>query len=163
MLTIRRAFSLLAVMLAAATSPAHAFDVSGHWSGTYACKGSFDGEKASFTSALEADLTQSGAVVGANILFDGTPYSYNGLAVFGLAKPDKGDLMLVICGTDDNLNSTTYDELGRLKVTTKPAKGTGTISGFSIYSRSDPPRLYTCKWKLKRTSAVDPGVPTACS
>ena len=159
---VHPSITILVALLVAVAPAAHAFDLSGHWSGTYKCKGNYDGEKDGFEEVLEANITQSGSTVGANFTFDGTPYSYNGLAVANLAKPDKGDVMLVICGSDDDLGSTTFDELGRFKVTTKPSKGTGSISGISVYSRSGPPQVYTCKWKLKRTSAVNPNVPTAC-
>lgn len=112
--------------------------------------------------ALEADITQSGTAVGASISFSGTLYSYNGIAVADAKKPDKGDVMLTICGTDDDLGSGEFDELGRFKVTTKPAKGSGAISGFSVYSANNPPEAYTCKWKLKRTSTSAPVVQTSC-
>lgn len=154
---------LLAVGLSlAAGTSAHAFDVTGHWSGTYKCKGTFDGEKDSYVDTLEADFTQSGAAAGANVVFTGTPFNYSGVAIANAAKPDGGDLMLVICGTDDVLGSAQYDELSRLKVTTKPAKGTGTISGESLYVRGGPIQAYTCKWKLKRTATSAPVVPTSC-
>ena len=133
--------TILVALLVAVAPAAHAFDLSGHWSGTYKCKGNYDGEKDGFEEVLEANITQSGSTVGANFTFDGSPYSYNGLAVANLAKPDKGDVMLVICGSDDDLGSTTFDELGRFKVTTKPGKGTGAISGISVYSRSGPPQV----------------------
>ncbi len=162
--SIRFAACIPAAVLVAALAapPAYAYDLGGHWSGVYKCKGSFGGDKDSYTDALEADITQAGTAVGANISFSGTPYSYNGLAVADSKKPDKGDLMLTICGTDDDLGSGQYDELGRFKVTTKPTKGSGSISGASYYSSTSPPQAYTCKWKLKRTSTSAPVVPTTC-
>lgn len=153
---------LAAVLVATLAPPARAFELDGHWSGTYKCKGVSGGEKDSYEDALEADVTQSGTAVGATISFSGTPYSYNGLAIADAAKPDKGDLMLTICGTDDDLGSGVFDELGRFKVTTKPAKGSGAISGVSVYADNNPPGAYTCKWKLKRTSTSAPVVPTSC-
>ena len=153
---------LAAVLVTALASSARAFELDGHWSGTYKCKGSANGEKDSYEDTLEADITQTGTAVGASISFSGTVYSYNGLAVADAAKPDKGDLMLTICGTDDDLGSGEFDELGRLKVTTKPTKGSGSISGISLYSANNPPDAYTCKWKLKRTSTSAPTVPTSC-
>jgi hypothetical protein len=155
--------ALLVVGLSlAAGSSARAYDITGHWTGTYKCKGTFDGEKDSYVDTLEADFTQGGGAVGANVVFTGTPFNYSGVALPSAAKPDGGDLMLVICGTDDVLGSPQYDELTRLKVTTKPAKGTGTISGESLYVKSGPLQAYACKWKLKRTTTSAPAVPTSC-
>ncbi len=160
---LRFAAGILATVLVATLAPsARAFDLDGHWSGTYKCKGNSGGEKDSYEDALEADFTQTGTAVGASISFSGTPYSYNGLAVADSKKPDKGDLMLTICGTDDDLGSGQFDELGRFKVTTKPSKGSGSISGISLYSANNPAEAYTCKWKLKRTSTSAPMVPTSC-
>jgi hypothetical protein len=159
----RFAAALFAVVLVLTVAPSvRAFELDGHWSGTYKCKGNFGGEKDAYEDALEADITQTGTAVGALITFSGTPYSYNGLAVADAAKPDKGDLMLTICGTDDDLGSGEFDELGRFKVTTKPAKGSGAISGVSLYASTNPAQAYTCKWKLKRTSTSAPAVPTSC-
>ena len=153
---------LAATLVTTLTPPAQAFNLGGHWSGTYKCKGSFDGAKDSYEEVLEATITQVGTAVGANIAFTGTPYSYNGLAVANATKPDNGDLMLTICGTDDDLGSGLYDELGRFKVATKSTKGTGSISGVSYYATTAPPQAYTCKWKLKRTTTSAPTVPTSC-
>jgi hypothetical protein len=162
--SIRSTACTLTVALVVTLAPsAQAFDLSGHWSGVYKCKGSFGGEKDSYEDDLEVNITQAGAAVGANISFSGTPYSYNGLAVANATKPDKGDLMLTICGTDDNLSAGQFDELGRFKVATKPTKGTGSISGASYYSSTGPPQAYTCKWKLKRIpNSGAPAVPTTC-
>jgi hypothetical protein len=66
-----------------------------------------------------------------------------------------------LCGTDDDLGTGAYDELGRLSVVTKPAKGTGSMKGVSHFS-TPAPSAYTCKWKLKRTNPANPGVTTAC-
>jgi hypothetical protein len=159
----RLTLSTFAAVLAIACAPAaYAFDLTGHWSGSYKCKGSFGGEKDSYDDVLEVDVNQSGTAVGLNISFTGTLYQYSGLAVANAAKPDKGDLMLTICGTDDDLSTGIFDELGRLKVTTKPSKGTGSMSGSSFYSTTNPPQAYTCKWKLKRTTTSAPVVSTSC-
>ena len=141
---------------------ADAFDVTGTWEGTYKCKGSYAGEKDSYADALVAKITQSGVAVGADITFDGDLFRYSGVAVANAAKPDKGDLGIVICGSDDDLTAGIYDELGRLSVTTKPSKGTGSIKGSSFYTRTNPGGAYTCKWSLKRTDPADPAVGVGC-
>jgi hypothetical protein len=159
---LHAALAATAVALLAAAPSARAFDITGSWSGTYKCKGSLDGVKDSYEDTLEAGITQVGTAVGASISFTGNLFSYNGLAVANATKPDKGDLMIAICGTDDDLGAGVYDEIGRLTVTTKPSKGSGTIKGTSNYASTGPPQAYTCKWQLKRTSTVDPAVATSC-
>ena len=157
----RTLVAMAGIIVAGAT--AHAFDLTGTWVGTYACKGT-NGEKDSYVSDVVANITQAGTAIGANVTIAGTPYKYNGIAVANTAKPDKGDLMLVLCATDDDLNSgpfNAYDELGRFSVVTKPAKGTGAIKGTSLYSSPDP-SAYTCKWKLKRTNTTNANVTAAC-
>jgi hypothetical protein len=154
--------AVAAVAIAVTVSAALAFDVTGTWEGTYKCKGIFDGLKDKYEDALVANLTQTGTAIGADITFDGDLFSYNGLAIANAAKPDKGDMTVVICGSDDDLSTGEFDELGRLSVTTKPLKGTGSIKGTSYYSTTGPVQVYTCKWKLKRTSTVDPLVAVSC-
>ena len=155
---------LTAVGIVVAGTSVHAFDLTGTWEGTYACKGSVNGEKDKYVDPMVANITQVGTAVGANVLLDGSPYKYNGIAVANAAKPDKGDAMFVLCNSDDDLNAgpfNAYDELGRFSVVTKSAKGTGTIKGTSVYS-SPQTRVYTCRWKLKRTSTANPNVTIAC-
>jgi len=153
---------LVAFAFLAASPAVWAFDISGHWTGTYKCTGNLQGAKNKYTETLDASITQSGSAVGASIVFNsGAPFLYSGFALGG-PKPDNGDLMVDACTTDNNPESGLYDEIGRLTVKTKPAKGTGTLSGTSNYSGPSPPQIYTCKWKLKRISPTDPGVATTC-
>lgn len=115
---------------------------------------------------MVAQITQVGNAVGAAVTIDGTLYKYNGIAVANAAKPDKGDVVFVLCASDDDLGTGAYDELGRFSTVTKPAKGTGSIKGVSQFS-SPAPSAYTCKWKLKRTNATNPagddGLPVVVS
>ena len=154
---------VLSVFLVLVLTPAaRAFDVTGEWAGTYRCTGTFEGFKDSFTSALGAIITQDGSTLGAVISFDGGPFAYTGIAIADAGKPDKGNVMLTYCGTDDNLGSG-VDELARLAVKTNSAKHTGTLSGTSFFSRLDDPQAYTCKWKLKRTTILDAQLPQTCN
>jgi hypothetical protein len=155
-----RAITTLAGIILAATS-AQAFDLTGTWEGTYTCKGSNQGVKDAYEEALVAQITQAGNAIGAAITFSGTPYKYNGIAVANATKPDKGDVVLVLCGSDDDLSTGAYDEIGRFSIVTKPAKGTGSLKGSSQFSTPSP-AAYTCKWKLKRTDPANPVVTTAC-
>lgn len=155
-----RTILTLAGIILAATS-ARAFDLTGTWEGTYKCKGSNQGVKDVSEDDIVAQITQVGNAIGAAITFSGNPFKYNGIAVANAAKPDKGDVVLVLCDSDDDLSTGAFDELGRFSIVTKPAKGTGSLKGSSQYS-SPSPAAYTCKWKLKRTDPADPQVTTAC-
>ena len=154
--------AIAAVTLLGFGAVAQAFDITGTWEGTYKCKGTFGGEKDSFDDVLIAKFSQSGTTAGAQISFDGDLFNYTGIEVPNTAKPDKGDLGIVICGTDDDLTTGEFDEIGRLTVTTKPTKGTGSMKGTSLYTTTGPNSVYTCKWKLKRTDTIDPGAATTC-
>ncbi|MEO7435139.1 MAG: hypothetical protein ABI080_06585, partial [Candidatus Binatia bacterium] len=67
----------------------------------------------SYVNQMVAQITQGGNAVGAAVTIDGTPYRYNGIAVANAAKPDKGDVVFVLCASDDDLGTGAYDELGR--------------------------------------------------
>lgn len=161
---VRIAGLVIALMSLVLVTPASAFDITGTWEGTYKCKGFDNGVKDKFEEELVAEFSQTSATaVGANISFEGTEYRYNGLAHATATKPDKGDLMLVICGSDDNLATGTFDELGRFTVSTKADKVKATIKGVSMYStQTIGLQSYTCKWKLTRTSTSDPMVAVLC-
>jgi hypothetical protein len=153
----------LAAALAASAGTAAAFDLTGNYTGKYKCSG-FDGTKPKpkFTDAIPLAITQSGDVLG--IDYDGGNFFYSGIALPDARKPDKGEIAVVICGTDSMLGGNVdYDEMGRLKVTTKPSKGAAKITGVSIYTDPDGATVYTCKWSFKRVDTVDPGTPTSCA
>lgn len=144
------------------------FDLTGTWVGSIKCKASFHGEKVSFELTPTLLISQSGLNVG--ILADYPPGDiddrYVGFANPDIKKPlEKGELAILYCGTDDLLgNEPTFDEIGRMTVSTKIAKVKATFKGTSIYS--DPGIIEaeagTCKWKWTRTSDIDPGVPVTC-
>lgn len=145
------------------------FDLTGTWQGSIKCKGVFQGAKfPAFTLTPTLKISQSGLNVG--ILADYPPGdtddSYVGYANPDVKKPlEKGELAILYCGTDDVLgNEPTFDEIGRMVVSTKPPKVKATFKGTSIYS--DPgisdAEVGTCKWKWTRTDANDPGIPTTC-
>src|SRR5262245_56135680 len=103
-----RALLAVAVGFVAATN-LQASDLTGTWDATYSCKGSNNGEKDKYVDPLVAKITQVGTAVGADITFNGAPYKYNGIAVANAAKPDKGDVVLVLCDSDDDLSTGAYD------------------------------------------------------
>jgi hypothetical protein len=156
--------ALLAAALAITAAPAAAFDLTGSYVGKFRCTGSFEGRKDSFAEPqVQVAITQSGNVFGMRFDDGFDVLDYSGVAIPDQAKPDKGEMAFVFCGTDDVLgNNGDLDEIGRLKVTTKPAKGTGKLSGTSIFTELDGTSVFTCKWTFKRVDTNDPGLPTSC-
>ena len=160
---VRLTAAVAGALVLASAPAARAFDISGTWAGLYKCKGTFDGEKDSFTQVVGMIVTQIDSTFGAAVSFDQAAYGFTGTAIASATKPANGVVTLTSCDTDNDLSSGEFDELARLTVKTNPAKGTGTLSGTSILTSTDPAlQSYLCKWKLKRTTPLDPGVPQTC-
>ncbi len=158
---------LTLTLLVSIVSQARAFDLTGAWSGVRKCKDLDVGVKDKFTDPFTAQITQSGNAIGILMDFGGGPNTpYAGLANFLPAKPDKGELAMIHCGTDDVVgDANTYDSIGRMQVTTKPGKVKATIKGTTIFSDPDAvsPLVGTCTWKLTRTANPGPTtVTTVC-
>ncbi len=60
------------------------------------------GSRNSDVNSMVAQITQVGNAVGAAVTIGGSPYKYNGIAVANAAKPDKGDVVFVLCGNATN-------------------------------------------------------------
>jgi hypothetical protein len=153
-------------ILLAAAPHAGAFDLTGTYSGKYACKGVVTNDpsgKNSYSSDGTLRVTETGAAIGLFLDFTGgITYQYSGAAVPDVKKPDaKGEIPIVLCGTNDVLAGGSHDELGRLKVSVKPGALSGKITGMSVYSDLDA-GAYTCKWSFKRTDVTDPAVSIVC-
>ena len=155
--------------VSSARAGAARFDLTGTWVGSIKCTGVFQGAKfPAFTLTPTLKISQSGLNVGifADYPPGDTDDSYVGYANPDAKKPlEKGELAILYCGTDDVLgNEPTFDEIGRMVVSTKPPKVKATFKGTSIYS--DPgisdAEVGTCKWKWTRTDTADPGIPTVC-
>ncbi len=104
-------------------------------------------------------ITQSGLDVGIALDYGGADFdNYSGLANPGAKKPEKGELAIVYCGTNDLVGDLgDFDELGRMSISTKLGKLKASFKGTTIFSDfSNPGPLpalgYTCKWKYVRTS-----------
>ncbi len=144
---------MLGAGFALVTGSAFAFDIDGTWAGKISCKGIFGGEPQTVTLSPNLLIDDSGEL---QLSVDGVHYA--GLAFFAAAKPDKGELALVRCGTTAVRSSDQFGgEFGRLKVSTKRSSGAGSLSGTTyrasvLFANS----LYTCKWSFKRTSTSHP-------
>jgi len=147
------AMAVLAVGVMLAGGPAAAFDIRGTWTGSVNCKGIFNGAPQSVTSSSTLLIDNNGEL---ELAIDA--FHYSGLAIFDPAKPDKGNLAIIRCDTNATRSSGEFGgELGRLKVSTRPAKGTGSISGTSYrFSVLLADSLFTCRWSFKRTSTDHP-------
>ncbi len=160
-------FAAAALALATAAGPALAFDLTGTWTGTIKCKEFVNGVKDKFELTPTITISQSGNALGILATFGpGDSDMYTALANPDAKKPDKGEFAIIFCGTDNQVgNSPTFDEIGRMQVTTKTGKIAAKFRGESIFS--DPadmgPEAGTCKWSWKRVDTVDPWVATTCA
>jgi len=147
------ALAVFAAGFALVAGPAFAFDINGTWAGKISCKGIFDGEPQTLTLLPTLLIDDTGEL---QLAVDGVHYA--GLAFPDPAHPDKGQLAIVRCGTSSTRSSDAFGgEFGRLKVSTKPSKGTGSLSG-ATYRASVllATSVYTCKWSFKRMTTDHP-------
>ena len=151
--------ALLGAGITLAAGPAAAFDINGTWTGKISCKGIFDGEPQTLTTTPTVYVDDTSVL---QIAVDGLHFS--ALAFFDPAKPDKGELAVIRCDTTGIRSSDSFGgEFGRLKVSTKAGKTTGSISGTTFRaSVLLANSLYTCKWSLKRTTTDHP-ILSSCS
>lgn len=151
---MRKTWVVVVLLSALTPLPASAFDLTGTWSGRVSCSGVLAGRKQMIKRAPSTLLIQQSA--GVHISADGIFYNANDIA--DLTRPTRGELAVVRCGTSSNLSGGEFGgEFGRFKVSTNPAKGTGSLRGTSI--RTDivlASTVYTCKWSYKRTSLSVP-------
>jgi len=91
---------------------------------------------------------------------------YAGITNADAKKPEqKGDAILIRCGTSDQLATGSFDELVRMSASTKPGKVKATFKGFSFLTSGDHqnPLHGTCNWKFTRTALDDPNFATSCA
>jgi hypothetical protein len=142
-------------------SAGQAFDATGTWEGSVSCR-HFDGAKFRFKNKLSTlHISQSGTDLNAE--FAGGVFQYHGHAIDDDGKPgEEGEVLLVQCGTDE-VAGAGFGEMLRAAVKTKPAKGTGSLRGTSIFEGDFGGgwQFGTCKYQFKRTSTANPGV-SAC-
>lgn len=148
-----------ALVLGAAVPAARAFDLTGLWVGNLDCKG-FSGVRTKFkVRGINMFITHDAA--NRYILVQVNGQTYQGVTVDDVSKPNKGEMALANCGTDDDLLTVgASDEMGRFTVQTSSAKGTGSIKGSTIVSAGSVLEISTCKWSFKRRDLTDPGIVT---
>jgi hypothetical protein len=135
---------------------ATAFDLTGTWLGKVSCSGVLAGHKRILKRSPSTLLiSQSG---GLHVSADGI--FYNGGDIADPVRPSRGELAVIRCGTSPNLSGGDFGgEFGRLKVTTNPLKGTGSLRGTSL--RTDvilASSVYTCRWSYKRVNTDPPAL-----
>ncbi len=168
--TVAGALTLLLTVGTAAQGGQPRFSIDGTRTGSIKCKGLSNGAKDKFLLVPTMRIAQSAFDVGIDLDFGGGSIShYVGLANPGAKKPEKGELVIVSCGTDDQVGvPTAPDELGRMSISSKPGRVKASFKGTTIFSNlADPGPLpaagYTCKWKFVRTSFDGgDGVDTSC-
>jgi len=131
---------------------AGAFDLTGTWVGKLSCRGNLVGKKDNVSAAPSTLLVTQNA--GFLLSADGIFYAADAIA--DPAKPTRGEIAIIRCGTTAQ-SGEFGGEIGRMKVSTNPAKGTGTLSGTSY--RTDvlvASSVYTCRWSYKRISTTPP-------
>jgi len=153
----------LAVLL---VSPAHGFDLTGHWVGKWSCKG-FDGGKFTSSQPNKEDKNAStlaitqvqGGTFAASI--DNGSFTYNAVAIPDSSKPEKGEVTLLGCHLANTLPPPSFDgELVRASVQTKAGTFKASFKATSIFV-DDFPEDGTCKYSYKRIDTIDPGL-SAC-
>ena len=158
------------LLIVAAASAAHAafisYDLTGTWSGVIKCTELVSGEKQKTQLNPIMRITQVGVNMGVEVQNGSDTDFYGGLANPAVKKPEqKGEAILIRCGTDNELGFDLTDEIARMQASTKVGKVKATFKGFSYVSRpSDPgPHHATCKWKFTRTDTVNQNFPTNCA
>ena len=147
---IRALFCLALAVVAVA--PAHAVDLTGVWEGTVTCQvfnGTYGKSKSADSVLL---IAQAGGTFSANL---DSELTFNGAVIDSTAKPtEQGEAVMNACSTDATPLGGGDDEIARLKVKVNVDKGTGTLSGESIFAIAGS--VFTCKYKHKRTSTTVP-------
>jgi hypothetical protein len=149
--------ALGSLLLCAASAPAlFAFDLTGNWTGKWSCRG-FDGAKyteSNKTSTMA--VTQLGNTINVNI--DDGDFFYNGGAIPDNGKPnEKGEAVLVQCGTDNLPVADPEGEVVRATVKTKLGSPKAGFKAVSIFENTGD--VGTCKYSYKRQDTVDLSVP----
>jgi hypothetical protein len=155
-ITMRFATAALVLALSSA-APAAAQGLTGHWEGTYVCTEFEDGLKDKAVSSSAMAVTSLGDGTFAAIV-DG--YKWRGVEIPSQSDPNKGELALINCSSDTDLNGVPFaTEFARFKVSL--SGDNGSISGISLWS-GGARHIATCKYKLKRVDTVNPGLTYTC-
>jgi len=174
-----QALFFAAVLLGAGVIPAHAFDMTGTWKGTWTCRVQKDGTPITIANnASIMRITQIGSTV--HMALDDGLFLYNGWAEADNENADRGATTLVECRTSPQ--SANYNEVISAAVKAPSGAGGGQFNGTSAYNSQantlptgctplDPrcesvpnsPDVISelggiCRYTLKHVSSVDPGI-----
>jgi hypothetical protein len=162
-------FGSLVLCLGVTVLPASAFDLTGHWTGKYSCKGfaapfNRDGKQVNkFTTSHKEstlDITQNGGAFGAVIDLNDGPYRYNGFSMPSVKNAATGEVFLIGCSTSKIPTSDdTGAEIVRASVKTKDGVVKATFKGVSLFADNFP-EIETCKYSYTRVDTADPGIST---
>lgn len=150
--------AVASVLVLGATCPdgADAFHLTGTWIGKWSCKG-FDGAKFKTANKISTMLiSQLGDTV--NVDIDGGEFHYNGRAIADDAKPEKGEVVLVECDTDNAPAVGEEAEMVRAQVKTKVDAIRATYKAVSIFEDAFP-SVGTCKYNYERIDTTNSGQP----
>lgn len=148
--------ALLAVPAGAQLVP----DLTGTWEGRWSCK-IFNGAKHTEGNKQSVfQITQMGTAFGADL--DSGGYHWNG-AVIADAKntANKGEAVLIQCGTDNLPLIGSEAEIIRATVKTKPNSVKATLTGLSIFENGSD-AFGTCRYSYKRTTLSTGSTIGAC-
>jgi hypothetical protein len=148
------ALSLLPTLLAAGS--AFALDLTGTWQGKETCLrlNDDDNVEAKLKGEATLEITQSGSDLNVKFLGDFLVASMNGAALAYADNPNSGRAGMYRCGTSTTISMTTSFKAK------SSASGTGTLDGTAnVVGHGTGNTIATCKYSLKRVSAVNPNVP----
>jgi hypothetical protein len=169
MRTRSRMFLAVTFFLATGAPAAHAFDLTGHWTGKWSCKGVANDGKFTVSSSISPstlDITQVGgtfaAVVDVSVSpADGGDFPFNVFAIPDLKKPDeKGEVVLLACPNGNTVPASGSAETMRGQVKTKANTAKASFKATSIFTDifNGAPEVGTCKYSYKRIDTTDPGL-----
>jgi hypothetical protein len=151
--------TLAALALSLAAGPAAAFDLTGHWEGSWSCAEFDEGVKTKESNKEStAAITSLGNGTFRAVIDD--VLDYRGIEITNPDNPTKGEIGIAMCGTNDDLKNFPIVELGRFKVSTSET-GSGSLSGTSIWSANES-HIATCKYKYKRIDTANPNLTYSC-
>jgi len=160
----------LTLAISFVSAPAGALDLTGTWSGKFNCS-NFDGLKYNTVSDKKQTLyiSQDGENVSVQWVDQANAVTvtyFTGSVIAHESKPfSKGQVALADCSTGPDLNAY-FSEIAKLSASVNRQKGTGTLTGTSIYSIPESQEALKtvgqCKWNFKLVDPRDPGVAAGC-
>ncbi len=152
------------LVLGVSAADAQLFNLTGHWTGTWSCKGvANDGKFTIANKTSTLDITQAGQTFAATV--DAADpignFSFNLFAVPDIKKPDqKGEVIALGCALANTVPPTDVAEFARAQVQTKPNSFKASFKASSIFTDifNGDPEVGSCKYSYKRIDTNDPGV-----